>query len=51
MAVRGDFGFVERSGYEVLTKIIKKIKNDYFNKIDKIVDNRMEDSFKSDYLN
>jgi hypothetical protein len=24
MAVRGDFGFVERSGHEVLTKIIKK---------------------------
>jgi hypothetical protein len=25
MVVRDDFGFVERSGYEVLTKIIKKI--------------------------
>jgi hypothetical protein len=35
MAVGGDFGFVERSGYEV----------------DRNVDNRMEKSFKGDYLN
>jgi hypothetical protein len=41
--------FVEMSAYEVLTKKNKKnIKNDYFNKIDKNLDNRMEDNFESD---
>jgi hypothetical protein len=37
------------SEYEVLTKRIKKlkIKNNYFNKIDKNLDNRLDDSFKS----
>jgi hypothetical protein len=29
----------------------KNIKDDYFNKIDRNVDNRMEDSFKDGYLN
>jgi hypothetical protein len=48
MPVRDDFGFVERNEYEVLTKIIiKKIKNDYFNKIDINLDNWLEGSFKS----
>ncbi len=43
MVVRDDFGFVERSGYEVLTKIIiKKIKKDYFNKIGINLDNPLE---------
>jgi len=40
--------FVEMSAYEVLTKKNKKnIKNDYFKKIDKNLDNRMEDNFES----
>jgi len=43
MPVRDDFMFVERSGYEVLTKIIiKKIKKDYFNKIGINLDNPLE---------
>jgi hypothetical protein len=35
------------SRYEVLTKRKKNIKNDYFNKIDRNLDNRLEGSFKS----
>jgi hypothetical protein len=38
---------VEKSGNEVLTKIIKiKNKNDYFNKIYINLDNMLESSFK-----
>jgi hypothetical protein len=36
-----------QSGERILTKKKKKNKNDYFNKIDKNLNNRLEGSFES----